>query len=92
MKKIGILLLALILTLGIFAVPVSAEQETSSGVKLIYNVGENYKHPADERFAVSIRSVDELALFLERYPFSQKIEYDEAFFAENRKNGTYFCQ
>ncbi len=83
MKKIGILLLALILTLGIFAAPVYAAQETSSDVKLIYNVGENYKYPADERFAVSVRSVDELALFLEHYPFSQKIAYDEAFFAEN---------
>ena len=83
MRKIGTLLLALIMALGIFAAPVSAAQETSSDVKLIYNVGENYKHPADERFAVSVRSVDELALFLERYPFSQKIAYDEAFFAEN---------
>ena len=82
MKKILILFLAALMALNIFAAPVSAAELTPTNAKLIYKWGESYKHPEDERFAVNVRSVDELEQFLEHYPFSSKINYDETFFME----------
>lgn len=82
MKRILTLLLAMIMAVSIFAVPVSATELSSANTKLIYYWGESYKHPEDERFAVNVRSIDELEQFLERYPFSSKLNYDETFFEE----------
>ena len=82
MKRILTLLLAMIMAVNIFAVPVSATELSSANTKLIYYWGESYKHPESERFAVNVRSIDELEQFLERYPFSSKLNYDETFFME----------